>query len=171
MRKNIKHFVRICSKCQLIVQFKNVKKNIMHFSKTWFDKSQSFERWSFDLIKSLFVTINENKWIVIVINYAIKWFVTRVIFETIFEILTNFVINDIYRDYEISKKIIIDRNVNLWAFVMIKTFALFEIKHKNIIFYHSKTNEIVKRFNNVLSHMLIKYCIENFIKKWNIYLN
>ena len=80
-------------------------------------------------------------------------------------------INDIYRDYEIFKKIIIDKNVNLWTFVMIKTFALFEIKHKNIIFYHSKTNETIKRFNDVLNHMLIKYCIENFIKNWNIYLN
>ena len=112
-----------------------------------------------------------NKWIVIVIDYAIKWFVARVIFEATFEILTDFVINDIYRDYETSKKIIIDRNVNLWASVMIKTFALLEIKHKDITFYHSKTNEIVKRFNDVLNHMLIKYCIENFIKEWNIYLN
>ena len=43
-------------------------------------------------------------------------------------------------------------------------FEFLEIKHRNTILYHSRTNEVVKRFNNTLNQMLIKYCIEQFIK-------
>ena len=44
------------------------------------------------------------------------------------------------------------------------TFQLLKTKHRNIIFYHLRTNEAVERFNKVLNHMLIKYCIDQFIK-------
>ena len=33
-----------------------------------------------------------------------------------------------------------------------------------MISYHSRTNEIVKCFNDIIDQMLIKYCIEQFIK-------
>ena len=51
------------------------------------------------------------------------------------------------------------------------TFKLLKIKHRNTILYHSRINEVVKRFNNTLNQMLIKYCIEQFIKNWNKYFN
>ena len=44
------------------------------------------------------------------------------------------------------------------------TFELLKIKHRNTILYHSRTNETVKRFNDIINQMLIKYCIEQFIK-------
>ena len=37
----------------------------------------------------------------------------KTILETIAEILTDFIINDMYKNYKTSKKIIIDKNVNL----------------------------------------------------------
>ena len=76
-----------------------------------------------------------------------------------------------YKDYEVFKKIIIDKNVNLWTSVMNMTFELLKIKHRNMILYHSRTNEVVKRFNNIIDQMLIKYCIKQFIKNWNKYFN
>ena len=44
------------------------------------------------------------------------------------------------------------------------TFELLEIKYRNMILYYSRTNEIVKRFNDIINQMLIKYYIEQFIK-------
>ena len=44
------------------------------------------------------------------------------------------------------------------------TFELLKIKYRNTILYHSRTNEAVKRFNNIINQMLIKYCIKQFIK-------
>ena len=44
------------------------------------------------------------------------------------------------------------------------TFELLKIKHRNTILYYSRTNEAVKRFNNIIDQMLIKYCIEQLIK-------
>ena len=40
------------------------------------------------------------------------------------------------------------------------TFEFLKIKHRNIISYHSRTNETVKRFNDIIDQILIKYCIE-----------
>ena len=80
-------------------------------------------------------------------------------------------INNIYRDYKIFKKIIINKKINLWIFAMNQTFELLETKYRKIIFYYSRINETMKRFNDVLSYILIKYCIEQFIKNWNFYLN
>ena len=171
MKKNIKEFVRSCSKCQLVVKLRDIKCDEMHSSETWSDKSQSFERWSLNLIKSLLKTDDDNKWIVIAINYNIKWSVARAISKTIAKALADFVINDMYKNYETFKEIIIDRNINLWTSVMNMTFKLLKIKHRNTISYHSRTNEIMKRFNNTLNQMLIKYCIKQLIKNWNKYFN
>ena len=44
------------------------------------------------------------------------------------------------------------------------TFELLKIKYRNIILYHSRTNETVKHFNNIIDQILIKYCIKQFIK-------
>ena len=85
----------------------------MHSSGTWSDRSQPFERWGLDLIGSLPIIVNGNKWIVTAIDYAIRWPVARAILEATSEVLADFVINDIYRDYGISKEIITDRDVNL----------------------------------------------------------
>ena len=114
---------------------------------------------------------NNNKWIVTAINYNIKWSRIKTISKVIAKTFADFIINNIYKNYKISKKTIIDRNVNLWALIMNIIFELLKIKYWNIISYHSRTNEVVKRFNNTLSQMLIKYCIKQFIKNWNKYFN
>ena len=95
----------------------------------------------------------------------------RIISKATAETLADFVINDMYKNYGTFKKIITDRDVNLWASIMNMTFEFLGIKHRNTILYHSRTNEVVKRFNDTLNQMLIKYCIEQFIKNWNKYLN
>ena len=95
----------------------------------------------------------------------------KTISKVIAKTLADFVINDMYKDYETFKKIIINRNVNLWASIMNMTFELLKIKHQNTILYHSRTNKAVKRFNDIINQMLIKYCIEQLIKSWNKYFN
>ena len=171
MRKNIKHFVCHCFECQLTIKFKDVKRNVMHSSNIWFDRSQLFERWELNLIESLFITKKSNRWIVICIDYNIKWSITRAISNVIAKTLIEFVINNIYRDYETFKKIIIDKEVNLWTTTMKLIFETLKIKHKDITLYHSRINETIKRFNDVLDHILTKYCIDELIKNWNLYLN
>ena len=44
------------------------------------------------------------------------------------------------------------------------TFELLKIKYRDTTLYYSRTNEIVKHFNNIIDQMLIKYCIKQFIK-------
>ena len=117
------------------------------------------------------ITKKNNRWIVICIDYNIKWFIIQTISNVITKILIEFVINDIYRDYEAFKKIIIDKEINLWATTMKSIFKILKIKHKSITSYHSRTNETIKKFNNVLNYILTKYCIDKFIKNWNFYWN
>ena len=76
-----------------------------------------------------------------------------------------------YRNYETLKKIIIDRKANLWTSIMKLTFEFLNIKHRKTTSYHFRTNDAVKRFNDVLNYMFTKYCIDESIKNWNLYLN
>ena len=85
----------------------------MHSSETWFDKNQSFEKWNLNLIKFFSKINNDNKWIVTAINYNIKWSMIKTILKAIVKTFVDFVINDMYKNYEVFKKIIIDKNVNL----------------------------------------------------------
>ena len=124
-----------------------------------------------NFIDSLFAIIKNNRWIVICIDYNIKWFITRVISNVIVEILTNFIIIDVYKNYKTFKKIIIDKKTNLWTSIIQLMFELLNIKYKEIILYHFRTNDSIKRFNDVLNHMFTKYCIDESIKNWNFYLN
>ena len=43
-------------------------------------------------------------------------------------------------------------------------FETLKIKHENITSYHSRINETIKKFNDVLDHILTKYCIDELIK-------
>ena len=151
IKKNIKEFVRNCSECQLIVKSRDIKRDEMHSSETWSDKSQSFERWNLNLIKSFFKTDDDNKWIIITINYNIKWSIIKTISKTIAEAFADFIINNMYKNYKASKKIIIDRNINLWTSIMNMTFKLLKIKHRNTILYYSRINKTVKRFNDIIN--------------------
>ena len=171
MKKNIKHFVRHCFEYQLTIKFKNVKRNVIYFNEIWFDRNQFFEKWNLNFIDSLFATIKNNRWIIICIDYNIKWFIARVISNVIVEVLTNFIFIDVYKNYEAFKKIIIDRKTNLWTSIMKLIFEFLNIKHKKIISYHFRTNDAIKQFNDVLNHMFRKYCINKSIKNWNFYLN
>ena len=171
MKKDIKEFVRNCLKCQLIAKSRDIKRNEMHLSETWSDRNQSFEKWNLNLIKFFFKTDDGNKWIVIAIDYNIKWSMIKAILKATAKAFVDFVINDMYKNYKAFKKIITDRDVNLWTSIMNITFEFLKIKHRSTTSYHSRTNEIVKRFNDILNQILIKYCIEQFIKNWNKYFN
>ena len=46
----------------------------------------------------------------------------KTILKVIAKTFADFVINDMYKNYEIFKKIIIDRNVNLWTSIINMTF-------------------------------------------------
>ena len=72
MRNDIRHFVRYNSKCQLIAKSREIKKDVMHLSNTWVDRSNSFKRWDLDFIDSLSITNKSNKWIVINIDYSTR---------------------------------------------------------------------------------------------------
>ena len=54
---------------------------------------------------------------------------------------------------------------------MKRAFELLETHHRDTISYYSRTKNAVKRFNDTLSKMLIKYCIDQLIKNWDKYLN
>ena len=85
--------------------------------------------------------------------------------------MTNFIVNNIYRNYETFKKIIIDRNINFWILVIDKAFEILKIKYKDTTLYYFCINKTIKRFNNILNQIFIKYCIDQSIKYWNKYLN
>ena len=171
MRKDIKHYVKHCHECQLAAVPRDVKRDVMHPSGTWKDRSNPFERWGFDLIGPLPETERGNKWIVTAIDYATRWPVAQALPDATAETLAEFVVHRIYRDYGSPKEIITDRGANLWAPAMEEAYDLLGAKHRGTTPYHPRTNGAVERFNGVIGKMLTKYCIGQPRKAWDLYLD
>ena len=81
----------------------------MHSFEIWSDKNQLFKKWNLNLIKFFSKIDDDNKWIVIAIDYNIKWSMIKTILKAITKAFADFIINDMYKNYEIFKKIIIDK--------------------------------------------------------------
>ena len=171
MRRDIKHFVRYCSACQLAAKPREVSRDVMHPSHTWHDKSQPFERWGLDLIGTLPKTDKGNRWIVTAIDYSTRWPVAVAIPEATSEALADFVVHHIYKNYGAPAEIITDRGANLWATAMKLVLEKLGTRHRGTTPYHPRTNGAVERFNGVLGEMLTKYMIGHPIKEWDQYLD
>ena len=65
---------------------------------------QLFEKWIINWINILSTISNDNKWIIIVINYATNWSIVKVIKNAKIEIIVKFLYEKIFQHYETSKK-------------------------------------------------------------------
>lgn len=90
--------------------------------------------------------------------------------EAIKEIITKFLYNDIYINYDMFYEILIDNEVNFVEGAVRHFINQLQMKHCRTTFYHSHTNKKVEYLNEILSNILMKYLVRKFIRLWNEYL-
>ena len=114
IKKDIRSFCRYCKECQL-AQSRREGQTLAPLtpSTEWTDVTlQPFDRWGLDLVGVMPKTNRENIWIIMAIDYTIRWPVAKALLDTIAETLAEFVYN-LYLNYSVLKEIIIDQGANL----------------------------------------------------------
>ena len=89
MRQKIKDFAKTCYKCQ---QRESTKQNNQ---KHTIQPTDIFERWKIDIVRSLPITREENRYIVIAIDYFTRWLKARAIKATNAETVATFIYEEI----------------------------------------------------------------------------
>ena len=62
--------------------------------------------------------LNNNKWIIIKINYIIDWLIIKAVKDITVQIVVNFLIKEIFIYYELLKELLSDNKTNLKADVV-----------------------------------------------------
>ena len=74
---------------------------------------QLFEKWNINLINILSTVSNNNKWIIIVINYATTWSIVKIIKNAKIEIIVEFLHGKIFQHYKTWKELLLNNKINL----------------------------------------------------------
>ncbi len=163
MRNNIKSYIYTCDQYQR--HGKTIDKNKLHLIRI----KKPFYQWEIDIVESLTETSQENKYIVVVINYFMKYPEARILTNADAKSVANFIYEDIICKHDCSEKIISDRRTYFNNQIIEKLLEWFKIRHNLSTLYHLKTNRLVEKFNRTLCESLAKLNKEK--KNWNKYIS
>ena len=102
-------------------------------------------------------TVQKNHYIVVAIDYLMKWPEAWVILDMTAKLVALFFYEDIVCRHGCLKEVVLD---NGSAFISKMVESLLEnhqIKHRLISLYHLQSNRLVKWFNRTLCKVLAKY--------------
>src|SRR6266498_1614494 len=163
MKDDIKNYIQTCDQCQK--RGKTTDENELHSIKI----KEPFYQWGIDIVGPLIETSRGNKYIVVAINYFIKYPKARTLSNANAKSVANFIYEDIICRHGYSRRIISDRGTHFNNQVIEKLLEQFKIRHNLSTSYHPKTNGLVERFNKTLCESLAKLNEER--ENWNEYIS
>ena len=83
--------------------------------------------------------------------------IAKVIKNVKIEIIVEFLHEKMISHYKTSRKLLFNNETNFFKNVIKHYLRIFAIKHRNTILYHSKTNEKIENFNEIINNILIKH--------------
>ena len=172
MRKDIRHYVRHCTDCQIAGRSRQgLHTDVQHPSHQWSGRIEPFDRWGLDLIGRLPKTPSGNRWIITAVDYATRWPVAKAVPDATAEALAEFIHDELYMHYGSPKEIVTDQGRNLWAPAMSQFLSKLNVKHRGTTPYHPRTNGAVESLNGTLGNMLTKYLLNRPRSHWDRYLD
>ena len=130
-----------------------------------------FERWAVDLIGILPTTPAGNKWLFTAIEYVTGWPVAVPLPDAKEETIAKTIHEHIAMIYGPPRELFSDNGSNFVGKAMKQYLALLKIIYRTAISYHSRTNRVIERFNNVLGDILTKYLVNRFTRLWDQYVS
>src|SRR6266498_4410029 len=150
MYEDIRGYVQTCDACQ---RRGNPKaNNILHP----IEPKTPFQRIGIDIVGSLTITKKGNRYIVIAMDYFIKWLIAKAIKEATVKTVSKFIYKKIICEYGCSQVLQSNRRTHFVNKVIQDLSEKFKIKHRLSIPYHPQTNGLVERFNQILCKKLAK---------------
>jgi len=71
--------------------------------------------------------------------------------------MTDFLYDEIFINYDLSKELLFNNSTNFLSYVMIYYLKKLRTQHKIITFYYFCINKKIKNLNKMLNFMLTKY--------------
>ncbi len=99
----------------------------------------------------------ENYWIIMTINYATDWSVTKAVLNAMKATVADFLYNKIFTNYDSLRKLLFNNSINFLSCVVIYYLKKLRTQYRTMTFYHLCTNEKIENLNKMLSFMLTKY--------------
>jgi len=83
--------------------------------------------------------------------------VTKAVLNAMKATVTDFLYNEIFTNYDSSRELLFNNDMNFLSHVVIYYLKKLETQHRTMTFYHSHINEKIENLNEMLSFMLTKY--------------
>ncbi len=119
-----------------------------------------FERWRVDIIRPLPITREENRYIVVAIDYFSRWSEVRSLKVANTDTVATFLYEKIICRFRASRILQSDRGTYFVNEVIQRLTKRFRIKYSLSSPYHSQLNGLVERFNKTLCEGIVKLAEE-----------
>ncbi len=144
MRKDIKEYAKICFQCQ---QRGSMKQNNQ---KRTISPTDIFERWGVDIVRPLLITREENRYIVVAMDYFSRWPEARSLKAANADTVATFLYEEIICRFGAPRILQSDRGTHFVNEIIQRLTKRFRIKHSLSLPYYPQSNGLVERFNKTL---------------------
>ena len=127
-----------------------------------------FKRWEIDIIGPLPITRKRNRYIVVAIDYFIRWPEARAIKVANAEMVVIFIYKEIICRFGSPRVLQSDREMHFINKIIQKLIKRFKVRHSLSSPYHLQSNGLVERFNKMLCEEIVKVVEE--IEFWDKYI-
>lgn len=166
MIKRVVGHVRSCTDCQM------KKRPIERVAGllTSIPSKKPFERIGIDLIGPFPLSVSQNKYVIIAVDYFTKWVIAKAVPRATTSELVNFFVKRIVLQHGAPLSLISDRGKCFKADFMEQFLKAFETNHLSTTSYHPQCNGQVERFNHTFAQMLAMY-VNTCHTNWDEYVH
>jgi len=150
MYEDIRSYVQSCDFCQR--RGRNKKNQLLHPIPV----HRPFHQIGIDFVGPLPLTANNNRYIIVAMDYLTKWPEARPVPRATAEITAQFIYEEIICRHGCPQVILSDRGTHFNNNLIEKLLKNFQITHQFSSPYHPQTNGLVERFNRTLCESLAK---------------
>ncbi len=152
--KDIKEYAKTYFQCQQkgLMRQNNQKRTILPIN--------IFERWEVNIVRSLPITREENRYIVVAMDYFSRWSEVRPLKVANADTIVIFLYEEIICRFRASRILQSDRGTHFVNEVIQRLTKRFRIKHSLSSPYYLQLNRLVKRFNKMLCEGIAKLAEE-----------
>lgn len=167
MQNDINIWLSRCPQCQLS---KRSEKSIHHAPMKPLDIPPPFARWHLDFIGELPTTKNNNKWILVAVDYATNWPIIKALPRATGDAIVNFIYEEIVQKFGNPIEIFTDRGQNFMSKVLQQYMVKIKSKHTLTSAFHPRSNSKCERVNQIIKSMLKEY-VNGDVHSWDEYLD
>jgi hypothetical protein len=164
MYDDVKEYIKNCDACQRRGPVN--RKEMMIPIKV----KAPFHRVGIDIKGPLPITSNNNRYIIVAMDYFTKWPEAKAIADIKAETVAKFIYEEIICRHGTPEELLSDRGLSFMNQVVDQLCTKFQVKHRLTSPYRPQTNGMIERFNRTLGECIAKLINDND-KEWDEYIS